>query len=263
MISNGQFASAYPDDVSSQPPKFVLIGSEQHGNGNVKYRVGATVPVHSDRFFDDVRSFEELRKIVNTPLANGQVPMTQGNEHLHLYGWAHDNDQNRFAFHLVVENAPDGQIAANIAAMSGNASVGQLSGYLSHGASHFDPHGHVVPLSGISLNRPNSVSLHGFDGHEYLMDLHVDELVVDCGVIDRVGMEYTTQRQGDVVKVMPRGGSQEDPYGHQPIATLQPFDPRSRFAIDVPPIVLPRGVVAGHIGPLPASPSSTQSFADR
>lgn len=247
--------------TTAQGPKFVLLGSQQNGNGNVRYRIGVAVPQDATRTFNDHRTFDELRQVATTPLANGLIFMSQGNAHLHVHGRAHTKDGTPVAFHLIKENMPDGQLAANIAAVTSADSVGHYSGFLTQRTDQ--PTGHIVPLTGISLNSANTFALHGFDGQEIQFDLYIDDLVVEAGLLERVGMNYKVQRDGDSARIMPLNGSPEDPYGNQPITTIPPFNPLARFTIEMAPVLLPRDVVSGHISPMPSAPSSIGGFADR
>ncbi len=267
--SNGRLTTSLIAPIAVNPstevaastiPKFVFLGSQQHGNGNVKYHVGVAVPHDTTRTFNDLRTFDELRDVALSPLANGLIDVSH-NTHLHVHGLAHGKDGRPLAFHLIIENMPDGHITANIAAVNSDDTVGHYSGFLSHGSGSAGAH--VVPLKGISLNSVNSFSLHNLDGQEIQFDVYVDDLVVEAGLLNRIGANYKVQRDGDSVKIMPLDGSPEDPYGNQPITTIQAFDPLTRIRIDVPPVVLHHESISGNIAPLRAAPNSFGGISDR
>ena len=243
--------------TNTPPPKFVLLGSEQRGNGQVRYRVGLQSHPTDQQ---DLRAFKE---IVGHPLANGRVPVMPRNEHLHLYGRTHDEDKNPFAFHFVIENEPDGVIAADIAAIYDGHAVGHLTGFVSEPSSHFADQAEKSPLASLQGSGDNVISLRTRDGRKILLNLGVlDELVVDCGVIDKVGDHFQTRRDGSVVKIYSREeiDPRVDPFGIYPIETLETNPIASSFSPYLAPVRLNPGIAAGFVPPVPAASNSGRSI---
>ncbi len=241
--SDGRLTTSLIAPIEPSPPKFVLLGSEQQGNGNVKYRVGVSVPVHQDHRLRDLNEF------VGVSFANGQVPVSGSSQHLHLYGRSHTEKKN-YAFHLVVEDAPQGEIAADIAELSGNVSLRSHSGYVTHAANQFAPNGLTVGLTHLTYTHENLIGIRTPDQGDMVINLgKIDELVVECGFIHRIGAEHTAQRTSGTVKVFSRSTNpdSEDPFGHLPIATLECCDTYSRFARQLALTPLIPQIAAGHV----------------
>ncbi|HMS24988.1 MAG TPA: hypothetical protein PKB15_04780 [Acidimicrobiia bacterium] len=240
--SDGRLTTSLIAPIEPSPPKFVLLGSEHQGNGNVKYRVGVSLPVHQDHRLRGLSDF------VGISLANGKVPVSVANQHLHIYGLSHA-EKRAFAFHLVIEDAPDGQIAADIAELSGNVSFRSHRGLITHAANQFAPNGLTVGLTNLTYTHENLIGIRTPDQGDMVINLgKIDELVVECGFIDRTGAEHTTQRINGTVKVFSRQvDSTEDPFGHLPIATLENRDTYSRFARQLAPTPLIPQIAAGHV----------------
>ena len=239
------------------PSKYVLLGSEQRGNGNVRYRVGLLTNPEGDQ------NLRELSNYIGATLANGKVPVIPQNEHIHVFGVSRDTDNNRFAFHFVIEDTPDGQIAADIAAMSGDLPVGHLSGLATLANYPGDSHNTSPPLTSLSSQRDNVINLQTYDGRNIFVNLgKVEQLIVECGMVERFGSDYQTRRDGGRLRIFSRDEAalKDDPFGHYPIATLEPCDVTTLFSHSLAPVNLRPEVAAGHVLPAPVASNSGRTL---
>jgi hypothetical protein len=227
----------------ASPPKSVLLGSEQRGNGNVRYRIGRTVVEEGDI---ELRS---LKGNIGKPLANGKVDVSANKEHIHLFGKSTNVDGTHFAFHIVAEDETNGQVVIDIAAMSNGVTVSPISGFALDAASAFDRSSIEIAISSLNLADDNVIVVKTPTGEKALVRLgKIDELVVETGVIERFSDSHTTRREGSELKIFSRDADQtQDPFGHFPIATLETNDVSWRFSRSIAPELLAPQIASGHV----------------
>lgn len=230
----------------ASPPKSVLLGSEQRGNGNVRYRVGRTLAREGEV---DLRS---LKGEIGKPLANGKVNVLATNEHIHLFGKSTNVDGTHFAFHIIVEDEANGQVAIDIAAISGGQTVSPITGFALDASSAFDRTAPEFGLRTLDLSGENLIAVRTAGGEKALIRLgHIDELAVEVGVIERFSDSHLTRREGPIVKLFSRDSeSADDPFGHFPISTLEANDVAWRFSRSLAPEFLRPEISSGRVGGL-------------
>lgn len=202
----------------------VVLWDESRGNGHSVYRIGKPLDVS-----DDAINFAELDDKRNVLVANGTVSVHDDHDHVHIFGKTHD-EQSEFEFRFVIENRVGGQVIGEIISIENGQ---KLSGSITQpGMDAAMPLG-LNHLNGLLSSRDNIIVVQMRDGSVLLNLGTLDELLIDCGVMETSGVEYGTFRYGDTVKVCATGPAtalvdppentpfRYDPFEFNSIATLK------------------------------------------
>lgn len=230
-------------------PRFVFLGSQQDDLGAVSYRLGISFPLR------ETVDLRELSKSLGHSLANGQIPLTKRNEHIHAYVTSVDEQGNRFETHLVIEDKQDGLVAADIAAVDSNRTKGHLQGFISSTGA--------IPVTEIQPGEPYIVTLRDSDSLPITIDLgKVESFEIEVGSIQRNQPDYVARRIGSELKIYSREMQKDldDPFGEQPIATLNQSLVASHFPGIQNALRLTSEIAAGNVFSRPNISQTGKSF---